>query len=137
VDSPKNLFMEHPDQKRPIFRIFIAGALDLSGSAKQWQPKILLRDGSSIPVPLDLLTRRSPLSFARSNPGNPSLARQRSEWVYKMLAGQYLNSISLHPEGPSDNTLRRYMRGIKSNRDGSVRGQLAKVFDCDIGDVPL
>jgi hypothetical protein len=85
----------------------------------------------------DTETPCSPLSWKRSKPCDPALARQRSEWVYKMLAGQYLKSISLHDEGPSDNTLRRYMRGIKSNRDGSIRGQLAAVFACDIEDVPF
>lgn len=63
--------------------------------------------------------------------------RLRSAWITKMLAGRPFKIITGHAQGPSDNTLRRFRSGEKSTQDGTVRGQLSKVFECDIAEVPL
>jgi transcriptional regulator with XRE-family HTH domain len=64
-------------------------------------------------------------------------SKLRQEWVNEKLAGRPRKVISDHPSGPSRNTLSRYESGQESNQDGSVRGQLAQVFNCAVADVPL
>ncbi len=63
--------------------------------------------------------------------------RARSEWVTYQLAGRPFKHITEHPDGPRPNTLRRYRSGQESSQDGSVRGKLARVFGCDVSEVPL
>jgi hypothetical protein len=64
-------------------------------------------------------------------------SRNRSEWLNQKLEGRGWKFITEHPDGPSDTTMRRYRSGRVSIQDGSVRGQLARVFGCQFSEVPL
>ena len=104
---------EHVDRS-----IFDAAEIDAGNSARKEQT------GPPMPIPENNETQ------------NAERRKVRDSWVTTRLAGQPLKFITDHPEGPSDNTLRRYRSGAPSTQDGSVRGQLAKVFDCQVDEVP-
>jgi hypothetical protein len=94
----------------------------VSEHAGHWREKFELREQELIDLSDETPTERG---------------RIRSEWITKQLTGRPYKHISDHPDGPARNTLKRYRSGKASNQDSSVRGQIAKVFGCNVSEVPL
>ena len=62
----------------------------------------------------------------------------RSKWFDAVLINKGWSSaldVEKHG-GPTYNTIRRYLSGVKSTQDRAVRLRLAKAFGCSLDEVP-
>ncbi len=83
--------------------------------------------------------KKRPKAVTKSNVNPTDSKGRRSAWLKKQFAGHASWTSDLDIEqagGPAYNTIQRYRSGRKSTRDVYVRRLLAKVFNCDIADVP-